>query len=272
MANKLLTLAFVVCIAICICNVSRNKEAITYKSDAMSSKNCREITGTKVKKQVINITDIAVTKETVEKQPKAYSLDVKTIYQKPELPTGCEVTSLAMVLDYIGYSVTKTDLADKYLKKAKPYADKTFNDAFMGSPYESTGWGCYSPVIVDTASKYLKEIGEDKEYKAVDISGASIEDIAHNIWLGNPVIAWVTINFDDSTDEEHFWTTPSGEKAKFTSGEHCVVVTGYDIDKHELTINDPLSGIVHVKTDKFIRVYNKLHKQAVILEKSKHKN
>lgn len=33
----------------------------------------------------------------------------------PELPTGCEITALAMVLQYFGYEVDKTALAAEYL-------------------------------------------------------------------------------------------------------------------------------------------------------------
>ena len=34
-------------------------------------------------------------------------LPVKTIYQKPELPNGCEITSATIVLNYLGFNVSK---------------------------------------------------------------------------------------------------------------------------------------------------------------------
>ena len=33
----------------------------------------------------------------------------------PELPTGCEITALTMVLNYYGYAADKTVMASKYL-------------------------------------------------------------------------------------------------------------------------------------------------------------
>ena len=36
--------------------------------------------------------------------------------QHPELPTGCEITSLAMVLMYYGFDTDKCELAEKYLE------------------------------------------------------------------------------------------------------------------------------------------------------------
>src|SRR4051794_39043811 len=43
-------------------------------------------------------------------------LDVPYIGQNPELPRGCEVTSLAMMLNYVGVSADKMTLASKIEK------------------------------------------------------------------------------------------------------------------------------------------------------------
>ena len=37
------------------------------------------------------------------------------IMQMPELPTGCEITALTMMLDHYGYAVDKTVMASEYL-------------------------------------------------------------------------------------------------------------------------------------------------------------
>lgn len=47
---------------------------------------------------------------------KGLILDVPLIAQNPELPRGCEVTSLAMLLNYAGIKVDKMKLA-KEVKK-----------------------------------------------------------------------------------------------------------------------------------------------------------
>lgn len=54
--------------------------------------------------------------DTVQKSNSQFKLDVEPILQLPELPTGCEITSLATVLNYYGYDISKTQLADEYLE------------------------------------------------------------------------------------------------------------------------------------------------------------
>ena len=44
-------------------------------------------------------------------------LPVNTIYQKPELPNGFEITSATIVLNYLGFNVSKVTMADTYLHK-----------------------------------------------------------------------------------------------------------------------------------------------------------
>ena len=49
----------------------------------------------------------------------AISLSVPSILQNPELPTGCEVTALAEVLQFWGFDVCKTELADEWLPRSE---------------------------------------------------------------------------------------------------------------------------------------------------------
>ena len=51
---------------------------------------------------------------------EANHIDVPTILQYPELPNGCEITSLTAVLNYFGIDVHKTEMADDYLPQ-KPF-------------------------------------------------------------------------------------------------------------------------------------------------------
>ncbi len=81
-------------------------------------------------------------------------LDAQPVLQNPELPTGCEVTTLTAALNYAGYPVDKVTMADKYLIQSDPYLT-TFGEAFVGSPHNSNAWGCYAPVIVETAQNYI---------------------------------------------------------------------------------------------------------------------
>ena len=85
-------------------------------------------------------------------------LDAQPVLQNPELPTGCEVTTLTAALNYAGYPVDKVTMADKYLIQSDPYLT-TFGEAFVGSPHNSNAWGCYAPVIVETAQNYIAAQG-----------------------------------------------------------------------------------------------------------------
>jgi uncharacterized protein YvpB len=57
---------------------------------------------------------------TTPKKQEKLILDVPLIAQNPELKYGCEVTSLAMVLQYAGIKVNKTELANSIKKDNDP--------------------------------------------------------------------------------------------------------------------------------------------------------
>ncbi|MGF7016882.1 uncharacterized protein YvpB [Lachnospiraceae bacterium PF1-21] len=69
-------------------------------------------------------------------------LAVKNIRQLPELPNGCEATSLAMVLDYYSMEITKTELVDKYLDMENLQYDHGV--VYGGNP-EETYFGSQHP-------------------------------------------------------------------------------------------------------------------------------
>ena len=78
-------------------------------------------------------------------------LQVESILQYPELPTGCEVTCLTMALNYHGYDISKTDLVDEYLL----YRTEYYQVGFGGSPYSENGSSMWPPAIVDMANIFL---------------------------------------------------------------------------------------------------------------------
>ncbi|MEG2930782.1 MAG: C39 family peptidase, partial [Ruthenibacterium sp.] len=47
--------------------------------------------------------------------PERVSLSVAPVFQLPELPNGCEGTSLTAVLRYFGYNADKVDIALNYV-------------------------------------------------------------------------------------------------------------------------------------------------------------
>ena len=74
-------------------------------------------------------------------------LEVEYISQYPSLPNGCEITSLATVLKFLGFEVTKEELSERFLPKA-PVGEANFYEEFVGDPKDKDAYGCYAQAIV----------------------------------------------------------------------------------------------------------------------------
>ena len=184
-------------------------------------------------------------------------LDVDCILQNPELPTGCEVTSLAIVLNYYGYDVDKCDLSDYYLDKGD-IGETNPNDAFLGDPRDDDSYGCYAPVIVNCANYYLEG---DRE--VVNLTDTSFEELFNYIKRGIPVIIWATRNMRNS----YYSTTWDLADGEFTwkSNEHCIVLTGFDYDDGLVYVADPLVGNTEYDIDTISDRYAQMGYQAVVI-------
>jgi uncharacterized protein YvpB len=172
----------------------------------------------------------------------AVLLDAPIIWQMPELPRGCEVTSLAMLLQYQGIQVDKLTLAKEVKKNPAQYklADGKIyfgdpNEGFVGNMYTYTrpGLGVYHKPIAELAEKYLPG-------KVRDMTNADFQELKTHLSDGRPV--WVITNTQyEKIDESFFqtWYTPNGE-VTVTTKEHSVLLTGYD--NEHVYFNDPLTG------------------------------
>ena len=185
----------------------------------------------------------------------------KAINQNPELPTGCEVTSLTMSLNYLGVNADKLDIADNYIDKG-PIGSTDFNKKFVGDPRDVNSYGCYAPVIVNAANKYLTAKGSS--LNATNISGKDLEELFTSYTDKNiPVMVWGTVD-----NREGQYTTTwkvDGQDLKWYSPEHCMVLVGYDNDK--VWVADPMHGDVRsYKKSTFKDRYNSLKKQAVVIQ------
>ena len=169
-------------------------------------------------------------------------IDAPTIWQMPELPRGCEVTSLAMLLQHQGISVDKLTLAKEVKKNPAEYklaGGKIYfgdpNEGFVGNmyTYSEPGLGVYHKPIAELAAKYLPG-------KIKDLTGADFLELKVHLSDGRPV--WVITNTEyEKIDDSFFqtWYTPKGA-VSVTTKEHSVLVTGYD--KDYVYFNDPLKG------------------------------
>ena len=184
---------------------------------------------------------------------------LRPICQHPALPTGCEVTSLTMVLNYMGLKADKLDLADNYLPKG-PVGKVDFRKAFAGNPRNSSSRGCYAPVIVTTANLYLKS--RASSLRAVNMSGKELDSLSAYLNQGLPVIVWCTMNCRKAWHSAT-WVI-NGKNLYWYSPEHCVVLTGMGADT--VTIADPDTGTIRTFNKAVFRTsYNSLFRQAVII-------
>ena len=193
---------------------------------------------------------------------KSVRLDVELIMQKPELPRGCEVTSLAMLLNYSGIDADKKILAEQVKRDPTPYRNRKGkvhagnpHYGFVGDMYslENFGLGVYHGPIYKLARRYSSE--------AVDLTGCEFDEIYKTLDSGYPV--WIITNckFKPLDDGEfQTWYTPEGPMS-VTYNEHSVVVTGYDGDY--IYVNDPLYGQTRHEREPFIEAWYQMGQQAV---------
>ncbi|MES9692722.1 hypothetical protein CN639_15160 [Bacillus toyonensis] len=197
-----------------------------------------------------------------EMKESAMIEDVPFIKQLPELPRGCEVTSLAMLLQYKGVQVDKMQLASEIHRvpfeqnglRGNPY------EGFVGNIYTKAepGYGVYNQPIFNLAEKYVPE-------KVINLTGRDMQDIYKVISSGSPV--WVIINttfkpLAESSFET--WNTSSGE-VKITYYEHSAVVIGYD--QNFIYVNDPLKNNprLAVPRAEFEKAWEQMGKQAITI-------
>lgn len=190
---------------------------------------------------------------------KAYIDDFICLNQNPELPTGCEVTSLTMVLNFLGYDAEKTDIADNYLKKEE-YPDANPNTTFVGTPFDEASFGCFAPVITDCANLYGAH--------AINISGASIDRFCQYVENGQPVIVWATMDMEHTDYGSSVWIADDGQLIIWPGREHCLVMTGFDTAKDEVYMADPLTGeITTYNFSVFYRRWLELGCQGVVVDR-----
>lgn len=210
--------------------------------------------------QPVNAESTAVQPDTQIKEADRFALPVNFVSQFPELPTGCEITALATVLNYLGYPIDKTTLSDVYLPKGE-IGSTDFNVAFVGNPRDASSYGCYAGAIMTAARYYLQAAGGT--YHVYNISGSSIEQLYNEVSLGNPVLVWGTVN-NSEPKKTAAWVV-NGEKLEWIS-DHCYVLIGFDKTKNTVIVSDPMVGITEYDESLFFTRYVQLNSQAIVIK------
>lgn len=190
----------------------------------------------------------------------SYVLNVPTFNQYPQLPRGCEVTSLSMLLTDAGQHIDKMTLASQ-ITKVPYYSHGKYgnpHDGFVGNMYsfKYPGFGVYHEPIYTLAKRYLGQ-------RIADMSGCSWSAVESQIRKGRPV--WVIANTWFRylpANQWRTWRTRSGY-IHITMHEHSVVVTGYD--SNFVYINDPMGGKKNRRLNKkaFISAWQQMGSQTI---------
>lgn len=242
--------------------------------DSCSANEIKDYVNDKIKTTISNTEEKIIEKEKVVlKTPefgwnhyKHLELEVENIQQLPDLPTGCEVTSLAIVLNYLHpeKNIDKCDLSDNYLPKGE--VGKTDPDkAFIGNPRRKNySFGANAPVLVKTAEEWYKINMPDEKMVVEDVTNHEFKALLNYIITGHPVMVWTTINLLEPYESVK-WTV-NDKEITWIAQFHCVVLVGYDIDKQIYYVADPLKeGIMEYDMQLFEHRYNQLGRQAIVI-------
>lgn len=193
-------------------------------------------------------------------------LNIPAINQFPELPTGCEITTITMLLNWYGINVTKTQLADavdKYPVPRNSFNDITIgpnpNEGFVGNPYDDHSYGMYHKAAEKLADKFSSN-------NSLNVSNYDLTYLLSIIESGRPVMAWVTIGFIEPSVGSQ-WLTENNEKITWMIPEHSVLIIGYN--KDNVIILDPYDGKrKEINKNLFQTRYAQMGKQAITMRKN----
>ncbi|NDI35172.1 C39 family peptidase [Chengkuizengella sediminis] len=210
------------------------------------------------------------TEQTDELQLKITELyfPLEPVLQNPELPQGCEITSLTSVLHFFGQDVNKMEMAEKYLPK-EPLIRKN-NKLYSANPYKAYagdprdpkgGLFSYTPPIVKAANHYLKSVGGD--YSVIDLTNSSREEIIEQLNNGVPIMIWVTIDLKKPKMDFSWYFNDTGEFFSAPSNLHVMVLHGYD--QNNVHVMDPLKGEMIYDANTFFESYYALGNHAMMI-------
>lgn len=161
-------------------------------------------------------------------------LNVPLENQMPDLPNGCEVTSLSMLTNYYGIKVSKNELAET-IQHVDSFTD---GGKYRGNPHQgfvghmtiaNAGWCVYNEPLYNVARKYTSHIE--------NITGSDFLSLLKLVSNGHPVMIITTTTFN-KVNNMQTWDTNTG-KVNVTPSSHACVITGYSKPKKVVYVNNP---------------------------------
>lgn len=149
------------------------------------------------------------------------------IAQRPELPNGCEITAVTMMLQYAGAKVNKMQMAREMPRSSDP------NYGYIGQPWDGTGITIFPPALMNLVEKYAGT--------AKNLTGQNFNAIKYQINIGHPIVTWNTL---------------------YGFPYHALVVTGYD--KNYVYYNDCWTNqTLQMGINQFINNWNTQKRRAI---------
>ena len=199
-----------------------------------------------------------------QKKKDSTMLNVVLIRQNPELRYGCEVTSLAMVLNYAGAKTSKMDLYRSVRKDLDPLVRSSKGDILRwGNPADGfvgdmtgrrAGYAVFDQPMIALINQKLPG-------RAINLTNKTFDQILDHVSAGYPVVVWTTGDYR-LPDRWEGWYHGK-QYIKTPLDLHAVVLVGYD--RNYVYLNDPLSGKKQVRVSKqqFIASWKALNRRAV---------
>ncbi|PGV48853.1 peptidase C39 [Bacillus sp. AFS037270] len=243
-------------------NITRNSNQETLRNKIDS----KSYSINDIKQQVTNVEGQQKVDHSVSTTPRKQStlLNVVLIKQNPELRYGCEVTSLAMVLNYAGVKTDKMDLYRRIQKDPDPLIKSASGnilrwgnpaDGFVGDMTgRRAGYAVFDRPMVALINQKLPG-------RAVNLTNLPFDRVLAHVSSGYPVVVWTTGDYRLPDRWESWYHGKQFIKTPLDL--HAVVLVGYD--PNYVFLNDPLSGRKQVRVNKeqFIRSWKALQSRAV---------
>ncbi|MBP1545647.1 MAG: C39 family peptidase [Oscillospiraceae bacterium] len=239
-------------------------------SETADSQLTEAVTAASEETSVTTSRTVITSRQRKEYDSNSVYIDMANILQNPELPVGCEITALTILLNFYGFDAEKTDMARNYLPVSwgnpqtidGKFHKDSFYDYFIGDPF-SKGYGCFSPAIEKAANKYIADNGGG--YTVKNISGCHPDTLYEYLIAGTPVLCWATDGMIEPEYYETWYDNATGQQLDWYLNEHCFVLAGFNIANSTVTLNDPMKGIIDYNIDKFEVRFKQMHSQAIVL-------
>ncbi len=214
-----------------------------------------------------NTDEAALVFETpVASMPSQLQIDVPYLSQEDLLPTGCEIVSAMMLMQFWGVNRSVEEVL-----QAVPIGELTEEDGvlvgpdpnqmFVGDPRTQGGYGCFPPVV----QQFMQELmGES--YAVLDVTGTSLDELCSTyLARQQPVLVWASINMVAIEDGAEWRLRGTQETFTWPANEHCMVLTGYHADSYFL--NDPYkgNGKIEIDRDTLEARYQDMQQRAVVV-------